>query len=363
MRFGGLICAAVLTITVEAGAADALTPGIHPAAPLVERSAFGDSFNFDVLVENKTAKPLYMGSIEVAYLDAGGAELYARTIDYFGRGLETIPDPTLKPQTSRIFYNPFPIVPPDVKPARVKVRVQLYEPPEPRQENLTLVTTQEFTATLADRATPQLTLPIKGRIQVWDGHDLTSHHRRRNYAHPAFRSYGITAIASRYSYDFVVVDDQNRRKTGEGEVNENNFTFGVPVYAPYEGKVVELEGKEADNKKFDDERAKTNANTNFGNYIVIDHGDGLFSVLGHLKQGSLKVKRGDRVKAGQHLASAGASGSSLFAHLHYQLMDGRDTATAEGIPSYFKDIVKLRGSERVPVNGTSIDSGDIVTTK
>lgn len=363
MRFSGLVCAAVLAMTVQAGAAEPLSPGIHPQSPLVEHSAFGDSLNFDVLVENKTAKPLYMGSIEVAYLDARGVELYARTIDYLGRGLETIPEPTLEPNSARIFYNPFPIVPSDVKPARVKVRVQLFEPPEPRQENLTLVTTQEFTAPVVARETPRLTMPIKGRIQVWDGHDLTSHHRRRNYAHAAFRPYGITAIASRYSYDFVVVDEQNRRKTGEGEANESNFTFGVPVYAPYAGKVVELEGNEADDKTFDEKKARTNANTNFGNYIIIDHGDGLFSVLGHLKKGSLKVKLGARVKEGQHLASAGASGSSLFAHLHYQLMDGQNTATAEGVPSYFKDIVRLRGTERVPVNGTSIDSGDIVTTE
>jgi hypothetical protein len=44
---------------------------------------------------------------------------------------------------------------------------------------------------------------------------------------------------------------------------------------------------------------KKNGMVIFGNYIVIDHGNGEFSHLGHLKPGSAKVAVGDKVRAGQ----------------------------------------------------------------
>ncbi|MGH8237369.1 MAG: peptidoglycan DD-metalloendopeptidase family protein, partial [Steroidobacteraceae bacterium] len=50
----------------------------------------------------------------------------------------------------------------------------------------------------------------------------------------------------------------------------------------------------------------------FGNYVVIDHGNGEFSHLGHLKPGSVQVAAGDKVRAGQPIAQVGTSGSSLF---------------------------------------------------
>jgi hypothetical protein len=36
--------------------------------------------------------------------------------------------------------------------------------------------------------------------------------------------------------------------------------------------------------------------------VIIDHGNGEFSLLGHLRQGSLRVKIGDRIRQGQAIA-------------------------------------------------------------
>ena len=47
---------------------------------------------------------------------------------------------------------------------------------------------------------------------------------------------------------------------------------------------------------------KKNGMVIFGNYLVIDHGNGEFSHLGHLKPGSVKVAIGDKVRAGQQIA-------------------------------------------------------------
>ena len=56
-----------------------------------------------------------------------------------------------------------------------------------------------------------------------------------------------------------------------------------------------------------------------GNYVIIDHGDGLVSRYYHLAYGSVKVQPGDTVSAGQIIGFMGSTGYSTGAHLHFQL--------------------------------------------
>ena len=56
-----------------------------------------------------------------------------------------------------------------------------------------------------------------------------------------------------------------------------------------------------------------------GNGLVIDHGEGWQSQYCHMAQGSLLVRPGDRVKAGQRLGLIGYSGRAAFPHLHLTL--------------------------------------------
>lgn len=57
----------------------------------------------------------------------------------------------------------------------------------------------------------------------------------------------------------------------------------------------------------------------YGNYVIVDHGDGFEVLYGHLASGSLKVKVGDSVTYGQVLGTMGASGSSTGPHLHFRM--------------------------------------------
>ncbi len=56
-----------------------------------------------------------------------------------------------------------------------------------------------------------------------------------------------------------------------------------------------------------------------GNGVVIAHGDGWESQYCHLKQGSIAVRRGDRVAAGRVLGEVGYSGRTEMPHLHLSL--------------------------------------------
>ena len=82
-----------------------------------------------------------------------------------------------------------------------------------------------------------------------------------------------------------------------------------------------------------------------GNHVVLDLGDGTCALYAHLRRGSLAVREGDRVRAGQLLAHCGNSGNSTEPHLHFQLMDGPDPDTARGVPFTWHGIGVPRNGE------------------
>ncbi|RST13797.1 M23 family metallopeptidase [Streptomyces sp. WAC05374] len=86
-----------------------------------------------------------------------------------------------------------------------------------------------------------------------------------------------------------------------------------------------------------------------GNHVVLDLGDGVYAMYAHLQRGSLRVRAGDRVTAGQPIARCGNSGNSTEPHLHFQLMDGPDPRTARGIPFTWRGVGVPAGGETFTV--------------
>jgi murein DD-endopeptidase MepM/ murein hydrolase activator NlpD len=56
-----------------------------------------------------------------------------------------------------------------------------------------------------------------------------------------------------------------------------------------------------------------------GNSLIIDHGDGWETQYGHLRKGSIIVKPGQTVSAGQPIALMGLSGNTEFTHTHFEI--------------------------------------------
>jgi hypothetical protein len=210
----------------------------------------------------------------------------------------------------------------------------------------------------------ELVLPLAGRVLVWDGHDFYAHHRRWDYTHAGLRGFGICcANPGRYAHDFVAVDSAGAMHSGDGSRNEHYFGWGAPVLAPGAGTVAAAWSDQPDNQGsedlFDPATLRDRPLSLYGNYVVIDHGGGEFSLLAHLRRGSVSVKPGDRVARGQPVERVGSSGSSMFPHLHYELRSGAEL-NVEGLPAYFRGFRRLLGSRSAEVRVGPVDSGDFL---
>ena len=183
-----------------------------------------------------------------------------------------------------------------------------------------------------------LRLPFKDDALVfWGGRELA------NNAHAAVAN-------QRYALDLLVSREQ-RTHSGEGKRNDDYFCFGRTVLAPASGKLVTVLDAVDDNVP-----GQMNRKELLGNHVVIDHGNGEFSLLAHLRRGSLVVKQGEKVGAGQALGECGNSGNSSEPHLHYQLQNGPMFGAAAALPAQFVDYLAdgqpvARGE---PVKGQTI---------
>ncbi len=71
-----------------------------------------------------------------------------------------------------------------------------------------------------------------------------------------------------------------------------------------------------------------------GNYVIIDHQNGEFSLYAHMSEGTLTVEVGDSVKQGQVIGRVGNTSNSDFPHLHFHLMELDGFSNSEWSPSY-----------------------------
>lgn len=141
-------------------------------------------------------------------------------------------------------------------------------------------------------------LPFWGEWTVLQGHD-------GEYTHKD---------VYRHAWDYVITDKNGKQYKNDGDILSDYYCYEKAVVAPADGIVSDVTDGVSDNPV-----GKINLVNNWGNTVVIKHGEALYSNISHLKANSIKVKKGDQVKAGDILGVCGNSGRSPYPHLHFQL--------------------------------------------
>jgi hypothetical protein len=331
----------------------ALAISLLPHTPLIEHGKTNQLLNFDFVLQNPTNEKAEIVEVEVDVLGANDTLIAQRRVGENGLSVTTIPNRFIEPNGKLVVFNPIYSFEPDLDLSHLRYTFRF----EGGAKQTIDVHPKPY------ETTTNLVMPLSGRVLVHDGHDFYSHHRRLDITGAMTTALHIEANATRYAYDFVIVDEQGKMYRNDGEKNEEWYGFGAPLYAPGSGVVVEsLDGID-DNTKSNlfkpvMEEILKDLSRIFGNHVIVDHGNGEFSLLAHMKKGSVLVKKGDRVKQGQQLGQLGFSGDAFLAHLHYELQS--DAHFGEGLPSYFHDYKRLTGGKSVSVKQGQVDSGDVL---
>ncbi len=93
----------------------------------------------------------------------------------------------------------------------------------------------------------------------------------------------------------------------------------VIVRSAADGIVVYVRHNCPQSQAFGDNLARRDCGGDWGNHVVIQHPNGLFTRYAHLAPASIPVLVGQRVNLGQELGKMGNSGRSDTRHLHFEL--------------------------------------------
>jgi hypothetical protein len=169
--------------------------------------------------------------------------------------------------------------------------------------------------------TTKLRLPFDGDWFVYDG------------GRDIYQNSNAYRDAERYAVAFTVLKD-GQTYSGDGSKNEQFYCYGQPVLSPADGTVVLVNNTFADNVPGRVEEIMPT-----GNRVLISHGNKEYSLFMHLKQNSIKVKTGDKVKAGQAVGECGNSGNSPAPHLEYRFQNSSGRPLPATLPAQFIDYV------------------------
>lgn len=159
--------------------------------------------------------------------------------------------------------------------------------------------------------------------------------------------------AQRYGLDIVQLNRFGVKGNKWNPKEVDDFTiYGSILYSPCEGVVMDAldQHPDLDPGLMDPEHL-------LGNYLAIAKRDSdVIVILAHLKEGSIKVKKGDVIQKEQILARVGNSGNTTEPHLHIHSVlnhTGDFLFAAKGVPMKFKGRFLVRNDR---VKESSLDN-------
>jgi murein DD-endopeptidase MepM/ murein hydrolase activator NlpD len=162
--------------------------------------------------------------------------------------------------------------------------------------------------------------------------DPTSPHRETLLA-----SDGDWVTPELFAIDWIREVD-GRFYSGDGTQNTDWVGFGEPIHAVADGTVVLTRDGLPDIPPMTKNPGLRTPEDYAGNNVIVAIGHGRYAVFDHLVRGSVRVRRGQRVRAGQVVGKLGNSGNTDGPHLHFGI-EARPDSLAQGLPFEIDDFV------------------------
>jgi hypothetical protein len=223
----------------------------------------------------------------------------------------------------------------------------------------------EVSATLpikSDFAKNTYIFPLRGVCYVGWGASFHTGHR--------------WAIPEEFALDIAKLGGGGLSHKGDGTRFEDYYAYGADILAAAGGRVVGVANDQPEDpatmqrpdesqqayfarlQKDQAGRLAKGMTAVTGNYVMIDHGKSEYSLYAHLQPGSVRVRVGDQVKAGDVIGKLGSSGNSTEPHLHFHVCDSDDPLMSAGIPVNFSNVTIQWADVPRP-----IQSGDVIIAK
>jgi hypothetical protein len=316
--------------------------------------------NVDLVVKNPTDTKWEISEIRGMVFDASGTLLERRLI-WQDSLRATRPDNVIDPKSEAIIFNALAFN--TAAPGRqLRFEVDVSPAASPLAVDLTPVD--------CSVGQPRLMLPLTGRVLVYDGYDALSHHRRSDFRGNLADVMGITGNFQRFGMDLVVVDREGRLWRGDGKKTSDWYGWGQPVRAAAAGTVVAMHDGQPDNVELGTVDKwggpkKEEPMSSYGNFVLLDHGGGEFTLYGHMRNGSVKVSPKQKVAAGEALGGVGNSGASGGVHLHWERRRGRGFGLSdiETQPAYVHGVELIGNPSHNPDVPLVIDTGDVLIVR
>jgi hypothetical protein len=214
----------------------------------------------------------------------------------------------------------------------------------------TLVAESEVLA-VDPRTPPVLEPPLRG------GDWICAHGLGFDNAHGSIYPFrdSFLRVPQRFGCDFKKIDAEGNTLPNPFPNTITNamfYGYGAEVLAVADGVIVNVVDGIPDTVPRADGRTEmpmpmTNANV-AGNWVALDIGNDRYAFYAHLQPGSIRVRIGDRVRAGAILGLLGNSGNSVGPHLHFHVGDANSLNGSEGQPYVFSRFTLAGRLKRTP---------------
>ena len=318
---------------------------------------------FELYVTNWGSTPLKITKLDVNGKDdqtvlvsqsASGKQLAAMFMPIGGDGTKPN-DPSLKPGQTGVFFIFVDWIPDQGDPDNFQTSITIDQHGE-RSGSGTI-----HTAALDLNQDDPIVIhsPLRGKNWLAaNGPSNTSPHRRA-----MLPVNGLPHIGQRYAIDWIQLGDDGKTFTGDEHDNKSYHAWDQEIHAAADGKIVEVKDGIPENVPNSGKLAvQMTYDTLAGNHIIEQLSEDHYAAYAHLRPGTIKVKVGDTVHAGDVLAHLGNTGNSSEPHLHFQVCDAPSFPASEGLPfaidQYTYDDYKL---DKAPKPALTIKSSHPMT--